>query len=110
VGCHKSQPTITADDAATPLAPSAAPSFVLVEALSDDVVVAVKADGSVAVEQTPVDLVSLEKSAARWVANRPDIRVRIAADAAVPHALVVQLIDAMKRAGVKRFALMVAPK
>jgi biopolymer transport protein ExbD len=36
--------------------------------------------------------------------------VRIAADAAVAHARVVEIIDAMKRGGVKRFALMIAPK
>ena len=33
-----------------------------------------------------------------------------APDAAVAHARVVEIIDAMKRGGVKRFALMIAPK
>lgn len=109
MGCRRREPTITADDAIVD-APAAIPSASVVEASGDEVLVVVRRDGSIFVEQTPVSLASLEKSAAAWTAKNAEIRVRIASDAAVPHGELIRIIDAMKRGSVKRFALMVAPK
>ena len=43
------------------------------------------------------------------LARNPDLQAVIAADRAVPHGDVVQLIDLVKRAGVRRFAIDVDP-
>ncbi|MGZ3450430.1 MAG: ExbD/TolR family protein [Polyangiales bacterium] len=108
MGCRRAAPTIVADDAAVDVRPERPVKVVEVD--RDDVLVAVRADGSIFVEQTAVSLPLLEKSAAAWTAKNPEIRVRIAADSALLHARLVEIIDAMKRSGVKKFALMVAPK
>lgn len=42
--------------------------------------------------------------------NNPDLQAVIAADRVVPHGRVVHLIDVVKRAGVKRFAINVEPQ
>jgi biopolymer transport protein ExbD len=46
---------------------------------------------------------------ARSLAATPDLQAVIAADRVVPHGQVVHVIDLVKRAGVRRFAISVAP-
>ena len=41
--------------------------------------------------------------------RNPDLQAVIAADRAVPHGAVVHLIDVVRRAGVRRFAINVDP-
>jgi biopolymer transport protein ExbD len=56
---------------------------------------------------------SSDDAIARYVAGalpqNPDLQAVIAADRAVPHGTVVHLIDVVRRAGVRRFAIDVAP-
>jgi len=47
---------------------------------------------------------------ARTLPSSPDLQAVIAADRVVPHGDVVHLIDLVKRAGVRRFAINVEPK
>ncbi len=56
---------------------------------------------------------SSDEALVRYVAGalpqNPDLQAVIAADRAVPHGAVVHLIDVVRRAGVRRFAINVDP-
>jgi biopolymer transport protein ExbD len=55
-------------------------------------------------------LAAISAYVTRAVAGDPELRPIITADAAVPHGQVMTLIDTVKQAGVKRFAMTTAPK
>ncbi|HLU68017.1 MAG TPA: biopolymer transporter ExbD, partial [Kofleriaceae bacterium] len=83
-----------------------APTTVSGNTVSTPVQVTLTADGKLYVkgtEQRDYDTARAELQ--RLVAADPALKAVIAADAAVPHGEVMQAIDAVKRAGIQKFAL-----
>ncbi len=67
-------------------------------------------DGTIQLNGAPSDLDSLASYAEKAVAEKPDLQAVIAADKEVPHGQVVSVIDAVKRAGIKKFAISIEQK
>lgn len=72
--------------------------------------VAIKADGSVALNGKPTDETALGEFAKGLFEKKPDVQAIIAADRDVSHGRVVAILDAIKGAGVKRFAITIDKK
>ncbi len=67
--------------------------------------VSLDAAGSIVLNGKPSDEPGLTAFAEQMVIQRPDIQAIISADKDVPHGRVVSIIDAIKSAGIKRFAI-----
>ncbi|MGE0761968.1 MAG: ExbD/TolR family protein [Bdellovibrionales bacterium] len=67
--------------------------------------VTIQADSTVQLNGKPSDEAGLSQYAAEMVAQKPDIQAIISADQGVPHGRVIAIIDAIKTAGIKRFAI-----
>lgn len=67
--------------------------------------VSVDAQGRIYLDERPVDLAALEAALAARVASEKDLAVGIRADRALSYQSVVDVIDALRRAGVGRFGL-----
>lgn len=72
--------------------------------------VVVSADGALRVDGAEVEEAALGEVIRRTRAAHPEVRAVISADQRVPYRSVVRLIDLVKRAGVKKFALDVVPE
>ena len=70
-----------------------------------ELTIAVLADGSLLLDAQPITLEAL-----RTMSHPPDARAVIAADRRTPHGRVVEVIDALRAAGVTRYAINVAPQ
>lgn len=67
--------------------------------------VSIDTSGAVILNGKPSDEAGLAEFAGQMVTQRPDIQAIISADKDVPHGRVVTIIDAIKSAGIKRFAI-----
>lgn len=63
------------------------------------------ADGKIVLNGSPADEVAISERAKTEVAGNPEVQAIIAADKNVPHGNVVRIIDLVKTAGVKKFAI-----
>ncbi len=67
------------------------------------------AQGALFLNGAPSSDAALGQYVAGVLPRTPDLQAVIAADRAVPHGAVVHLIDVVRRAGVRRFAINVDP-
>lgn len=67
--------------------------------------VVIQPTGSVLLNGKPTDETQLAEEAKQMVGQRPDVQAIISADKDVPHGRVIAIIDAVKSAGIKRFAI-----
>lgn len=67
--------------------------------------ISITADGKIALNGNPADENSIRAKAVEQVASNPEVQAIIAADKMVPHGQVVGIIDLVKSAGVKKFAI-----
>ena len=67
------------------------------------------AQGALFLNGAPSNDTALGQYVAGALPRNPDLQAVIAADRAVPHGAVVHLIDVVRRAGVRRFAINVDP-
>ncbi|MFL5305882.1 MAG: ExbD/TolR family protein [Polyangia bacterium] len=67
------------------------------------------AQGALYLNGAPSNDAALGQYVAGALPRNPDLQAVIAADRAVPHGAVVHLIDVVRRAGVRRFAINVDP-
>lgn len=72
-----------------------------------ELAITVTADGQVLLNGEPADEPTISAYAAQMVEQKPDIQAVISADRDITHGKVVGVIDAVKSAGVKRFAITV---
>ena len=63
------------------------------------------ADGKIVLNGSPADEAAISERAKAEVAGNPEVQAIIAADKNVPHGNVVRIIDLVKTAGVKKFAI-----
>ncbi len=75
-----------------------------------ELAIAVRADGSLALNGKPSDEASVNAYAKDLAAKKPDVQAIISADKDVPHGRVVGIIDAVKSGGVKKFAITIDKK
>ena len=75
------------------------------EAIKQDVILTVKADGSVFLNKTPVTLESLGNQLAYEMHDHPQDVVVVNADQGTNYGLVVQVMDKARQIGVRKFAL-----
>ena len=81
------------------------------EELRQVVTLTVTKDGKLLFDKAPV--ASVEEAAARlgrWKASGTDVAVVVNADRSVEHGQVVELMDAVRQAGITRIAVAVKPK
>lgn len=67
--------------------------------------VTVQPSGTVLLNGQPSDETALAEYAKSMVTQKPDVQAIISADKDVPHGRVITIIDAIKSAGIKRFAI-----
>lgn len=70
-----------------------------------DFAVTIQPSGDFLLNGKPSDESALSEFAKQMAVQKPDIQAIISADMATPHGRVVAIIDAIKTAGVKRFAI-----
>ena len=75
-----------------------------------ELTIAIKADGSLALNGKPSDEAAINTYAQDLAVKRPDVQAIISADKDVPHGKVVGIIDAVKSGGVKKFAITIDKK
>lgn len=67
--------------------------------------ISLSTDGKVLLNGKPADLEQVKTQATAEVGKNSEIQAIIAADREVPHGRVVEMIDIIKQAGVKKFAI-----
>lgn len=72
--------------------------------------ITIAADGNLNLDGKPVDDAQITAAALDEVKKNPDIQAIIAADKDVPHGRVVSVLDLVKGAGVKKFAISIDKK
>jgi biopolymer transport protein ExbD len=72
--------------------------------------ISIAKDGTIMLNGKKSDAQDVRTQAAEQVSRNPDIQAVIAADKDVPHGTVVGIIDAVKTAGVKKFAISIDKK
>ncbi len=72
--------------------------------------IALTADGRINLNGTFVGEQEVRTKAAEELAKNPDVQAIISADKDVPHGRVVGLLDVVKEAGVKKFAISIEKK
>lgn len=72
--------------------------------------ITIAADGQLNLDGKPVDDARITAAALEEVKKNPDIQAIIAADKDVPHGRVVSVLDLVKGAGVKKFAISIDKK
>ncbi len=70
----------------------------------------IRQDGSLSLDGQPVDDQQVRNAAAQEAKKNPDIQAIISADKDVPHGRVVSVLDIVKSAGVKKFAISIDKK
>lgn len=68
------------------------------------------AQGALFLNGSPSNDEALGRYVAGVLPGNPDLQAVIAADRSVPHGTVIHLIDVVRRAGVRRFAINVDPR
>ncbi len=72
--------------------------------------ISLTADGRINLNGTFADENAVRTQAADEVAKNPDVQAVISADRDVPHGKVIGLLDVVKTAGVKKFAISIEKK
>ncbi len=72
--------------------------------------ISITKDGSVSLNGQPADEKSIHEYASQTVLKKPEVQAIIAADKDVSHGQVVSIIDTVKAAGVKKFAITIDRK
>lgn len=72
--------------------------------------VAISAQGVIQLNGTPTDESSLNQQARDILSKNPEAQAVIAADKDVPHGTVIGVIDAIKSAGITKFAISIDKK
>ena len=72
--------------------------------------VALTADGRINLNGAFVDEATIRQKALDEIAKNPDVQAIISADKDVPHGKVIGLLDVVKSAGVKKFAISIDKK
>lgn len=72
--------------------------------------VAIDPDGQVTLNGKPVTDDDVRTLSAAALAEQPDVQAIISADRGVPHGRVIAILDAIKTAGVKKFAISIDRK
>lgn len=72
--------------------------------------IALTADGRINMNGTFVDEAAVQQKAVDEAAKNPDVQAIISADKDVPHGRVVSVLDIVKGAGVKKFAISIDKK
>jgi biopolymer transport protein ExbD len=67
--------------------------------------VTIAANGTLSLNGKPADTTLISNEAKNALAQNPDIQAVISADKDVPHGAVVQVLDLIKSAGIKKFAI-----
>lgn len=67
--------------------------------------ISITADGKMSLNGSPADEGAVRAKAVEQVTKNPEVQAIIAADKSVPHGRVVGIIDIVKTAGVKKFAI-----
>lgn len=75
------------------------------EAIKQDVILTIKADGAILLNKTPVTLESFASQLAYEMHDHPQDIVVVNADQAANYGLVVQVMDKARQIGVRKFAL-----
>ena len=75
------------------------------EAIKQDVILTIKADGSIFLNKTPATLDSLPNQLAYEMHDNPQEVVVVNADQGAGYGLVVQVMDKAREIGVRKFAL-----
>ncbi|MBC7421659.1 MAG: biopolymer transporter ExbD [Bdellovibrio sp.] len=72
--------------------------------------ITISSDGKLNLDGKPVEDQDVQSTALEEVKKNPDIQAIIAADKDVPHGRVVSVLDIVKGAGVKKFAISIDKK
>ena len=72
--------------------------------------IAISSDGKIILDGKEADEQAVQQAAQAEVSKNPDIQAIISADRDVPHGRVVSLLDIVKGAGVKKFAISIDKK
>jgi biopolymer transport protein ExbD len=72
--------------------------------------ISIAKDGTIMLNGKKSDPQDVRTQAAEQVSRNPDVQAVISADKDVPHGTVVGIIDAVKTAGVKKFAISIDKK
>lgn len=72
--------------------------------------VTIAANGNLSLNGKPADSKTISTAAKEALQKNPDIQAVIAADRDVPHGTVVQILDLIKGAGIKKFAISIDKK
>ncbi|MFN3455585.1 MAG: ExbD/TolR family protein [Pseudobdellovibrio sp.] len=72
--------------------------------------ISISGDGKMVLDGQPVDDAQVQAKALEEVGKNPDVQAIIAADKDVPHGRVVAVLDIVKSAGVKKFAISIDKK
>jgi biopolymer transport protein ExbD len=75
------------------------------QVINNTVQISVDRAGNIFVDTHPTNEAQLRTTMEQRRAQNPEVRAVIAADRAVPHGRVVQVIDIIRTAGVSRFAI-----
>lgn len=80
------------------------------ETTPSELSIVIRADGSIHLNGKPSDEAAIKEYATQAAKGKPDIQAIIAADKDVAHGNVIGIIDAVKSAGVKKFAITIDKK
>ena len=72
--------------------------------------ITISSDGKLVLDGKPVEDTDVQNAALEEVKKNPEIQAIIAADKDVPHGRVVSVLDIVKGAGVKKFAISIDKK
>lgn len=95
---------VTAKIVVAPAVPLDLPRAAASEEVQTVFSVVIPAGGMLLLDGAPVELSSLQEKARGALAREPGLRAVIQADKSVTHGLVLEVLDALKSAGVERVA------
>jgi biopolymer transport protein TolR len=75
----------------------------------DRVVLTVSRDRAVFIDKARVPRVGLEEALGKLARSRPDLTLYLRADRDVPYGTVVEVMDAIKQAGIERLGMITEP-
>lgn len=80
------------------------------EVPGEHLAVSVRRDGAIALDREPVDLPALLQRVPVVLRARPELTVVVTADAEARHGRVIEVMDGLRRVGVRRLAIGVRPR
>lgn len=100
---------VTATAIVSKTIPMELPEAATGESTSTTLAVSIDADGGLFIDARPVDQEAFRSQVRQAREENEEVRAVIAADGAVPHRRVVQVIDLLRREDVTKFAINVKP-